>query len=255
MSSFHENYMADCTIVKEYGNIASKVVNMNACMRAGIERKVSPKCSVNDSKLNDNLSRAKSHVKELALCNVWDFWCTFTIDPQKYDRYNLKDFQRDFSEFIHNYNRRTKEEQKVRYLLVPELHKDGAWHMHGFIRGIRPNDLYVNSYGYLTWRSYEERFGFISMDAIKNLTAAANYITKYITKGFYNSGIELNAHMYYCSKGLNKAKTLYKGYARVTCDWDYEDENGYVRVKWFDKTPDGIMELVNSVELVTPQSI
>ena len=130
MSSFHENYMADCTIVKEYGNIAIKVVNMNACMRAGIERKVSPKCSVNDSKLNDNLSRAKSHVKELALCNVWDFWCTFTIDPQKYDRYNLKDFQRDFSEFIHNYNRRTKEEQKVRYLLVPELHKDGALHMH-----------------------------------------------------------------------------------------------------------------------------
>ena len=55
MSSFHENYMADCTIVKEYGNIAIKVVNMNACMRAGIERKVSPKCSVNDSKLNDNL--------------------------------------------------------------------------------------------------------------------------------------------------------------------------------------------------------
>ena len=111
MSSFHENYMADCTLVKEYGNIAIKVVNMNACMRAGIERKVSPKCSVNDSKLNDNLSRAKSHVKDLALCNVWDFWCTFTIDPQKYDRYNLKDFQRDFSEFIHNYNRRTKEEQ------------------------------------------------------------------------------------------------------------------------------------------------
>lgn len=88
------------------------------------------------------------------------------------------------------------------------------------------------------------------MDAIKNLTAAANYITKYITKSFDNSVIELNAHMYYCSKGLNKAKTLFKGYARVTCDWDYEDKDGYVRVKWFDKTPDGVMEFMNSVELM-----
>ena len=254
MSSFHENFIADCTIVKEYGNSGIKVVNMSACMRSGIERKVKPKCSVNASKLIDNLSRAKSRVKELALCNDWDFWCTFTISPEKYDRFYLKAYYTDFAEFIHNYNRRTEEGYKVRYLLVPELHKDGAWHMHGFIRGIRPSDLYVNSYGYLTWRSYEERFGFISMDAIKNLTAAANYITKYITKSFDNSVIELNAHMYYCSKGLNKAKTLFKGYARVTCDWDYEDKDGYVRVKWFDKTPDGVMEFMNSVELMMPET-
>lgn len=122
--------------------------------------------------------------------------------------------------------------------------------MYGFICGICLNDLYVNFYGYLIWCLYEECFGFISMDVIKNLMVVVNYIIKYIIKGFYNLGIEFNVYMYYCLKGLNKVKILYKGYVCVICDWDYEDENGYVCVKWFDKIFDGIMELVNLVELV-----
>lgn len=80
MSLFYENYMVDCIIVKEYGNIVIKVVNMNVCMCVGIECKVSLKCLVNDLKFNDNFLRVKSYVKELVLCNVWDFWCIFIID-------------------------------------------------------------------------------------------------------------------------------------------------------------------------------
>lgn len=247
MSSFVENYSIDCTIIKEYGQHGIKVINMNACLRTDAERRIVPKCSVNDAKLKNNLSRAKTRVKEIALCNEWDFWCTFTISPEKYDRYNLKAYYKDFAEFIHNYNKRSEDKFKVRYLLIPELHKDGAWHIHGLIRGIRANDLYINQYNYLTWRSYEERFGFISMSVIRDIERTANYALKYMTKDAEKNVTELEAHSYYCSKGLNRAKTCYKGFARVTCEWDYVGD--YCRLKWFDRTEEGIRQYLDSVEL------
>lgn len=39
--------------------------------------------------LHSSLSRARRTILELALCNHWDYFCTFTLDP-KYDRYDLK---------------------------------------------------------------------------------------------------------------------------------------------------------------------
>lgn len=242
------NYIRDCTIVKAYGNIGIQVINLNACMRGEVQRKYTQKGTVNSSKLENNLSRAKRKVKEMALCNEWDFWCTFTISPEKYDRYDLEGFYKDFSSFIHSYNKRAAEAFKVRYVFIPEMHKDGAWHIHGFIRGIRPNDLYINEHDYLTWGEYEKRFGFISMSPIEDLERTALYSLKYMTKDSARNVSELGAHLYYCSKGLKRAETLFKGYARITCQWDYEGE--YCRLKWFRAGEKGIQEFIDTVELM-----
>lgn len=120
-------------------------------------------------------------------------------------------YKKNLGEFIHNYNRRCDSEYAVRYLLVPEKHQDGAWHMHGFIKGIRPKDLYTNQYGHLTWKSYEKKFGFISMDKIKDKERASSYILKYMTKDTAHSISELNAHLFYASKKLNRSEEIYRG--------------------------------------------
>ena len=173
-------YEDNVVTVKQLGENCIKVTHLSTCRIKGIEeeRQYVPKSSVNTEKLDNNISRAKSVCKELVLCNSWDYWCTFTISPEKYDRYNLKKYIKDFTEFIHNYNRRCSDTEKVKYLFIPEMHQDGAWHIHGFIKGIKSKDLYVNSHGYLSWKQYEDKFGFISMSKVRDVDRASSYMMK-----------------------------------------------------------------------------
>lgn len=129
-------------IVKKYNEYKYKITYLQSVCASGWEdkREYNAKGSVNDNKLSNNLSRAKSKINEYAQCNPWDYFVTFTLDKEKYDRYNLKQFQKDFSEFLHGYNKRCDDDEKVKYILVPEQHKDGAWHMHGLIKGIKKKD-------------------------------------------------------------------------------------------------------------------
>lgn len=230
------HYLKDQYIVKRFPGAGFEVINLNSSPEPGVEIERHAKGTVNEEKLDRNIIRAKSRIKELALCNQWDWWCTFTIDKSKHDRYDLIGFQKDFASFLHDYNRRTPEENKVKYLLVPELHEDGAVHMHGFLRGIRPNDLYINEHGHLTWRSYEDHFGFISMDEIKDKKKASSYILKYMKKGMDLTVKELGAHLYYASKGLNKAETIFRGAASLDAEWDWKGD--YCRKKWYDSIDD-----------------
>lgn len=230
-------YDHDIFTVKQYGEHMTKLSYLSAVRKPGyvaVGKDSSKKGSVNTEKLACNILRAKSKVREYGFCNDWDFFCTFTLSPEKYDRHNLQKFQKDFSEFLHNYNRRCKEDEKVAYLLVPEMHKDGSWHMHGLIKGIRQKDLYVNKYGYLTWKQYEDRFGFISMDKIKDHEKVVIYLTKYITKEMSGTVRELGAHLYYASKGLATSLELYRGKASFHGTWDWEHPEGYCKIKTFD---------------------
>ena len=244
-------YKYDFFIVKQYGDNVGKIICCDSVRESGWEecgdREHKKKCSANGEKLNNNLSRARSTIKELALCNPWDYFVTFTIDKSKHDRFNLDEYIKAVSEFIHTYNKRLPDEYKVKYLLVPEKHKNGAWHMHGFVKGIAPKDLYTNSYGYLTWRQYEEKFGFISMDVIRDKERAASYIQKYIAKDLDNNVTELNRHLYYCSKGLERADVIYRGNAVFHGKWDWEHPDGYCKIKNVDLRKEDIGEFLEMV--------
>lgn len=224
----------DVLSVKKYGDNLAKVSLLSSCRVSGFEndRKLVSKSSVNKCKLYNNISRAKSRVFELALCNPWKYWCTFTLSPEKYDRYNLKIYQKDFSEFLHSLNRNRKE--KITYILIPEMHADGAWHMHGFINGLLDSDLVLNSNGYLTWKKYNNKFGYMSLSEIRDLESTAKYSLKYMTKDSSRNVSELGAHLYYASHGLNSAETIYKGHGVYHGDWDWVHPDGYVRVKTLD---------------------
>ena len=227
-------YENDITIVKQCGN-KLKVIHIASCRKSGFESPYEvKKNSVNEFKLSNNISRAKSKIYELALCNDWEYFVTLTISPKKYDRYNLKAYYKDLSEFLHNFNRRRTDETKVKYLLIPELHQDGAWHMHGLIKGLNTDELYINSNNYYGWKPYEDKFGFLSLGNIRDQDRTASYITKYITKDTEKSVKELGCHLFYSSNGLNVAEQLYRGNADLLCDWDFEHPDGYCKIKTFD---------------------
>lgn len=225
-------YERDLFIVKRMGALL-RVTWLSSCRTAGLENDTpSKKGSVNDTKLSNNLARAKSALLELALCNPWDYFATLTIDPAKYDRFALRQIKKDIAAFLHNKNRHLPADQQIRYLLVPEQHADGAWHFHGFFHNIPASELFINENGYLDWRPFRDRFGYISLDKVRDQSRAASYVTKYITKDLQKNVSELGQHLYYSSKGLSRATMLYKGQASLKAGfgWQYEHPDGYCKI-------------------------
>ena len=165
-----------------------------------------------DTKLNEAFCRAKSMVLQYALCNPWDFFFTGTLDPAKFNRYDLDSFQQRLSQFIRD--KRKSYGTQLSFLLVPEQHKDGAWHMHGLISGIPesalrrfrpPEPQKLVESDYLNWPDYMQKFGFCSLGPIRHPVATSFYISKYVSKELSQRGGDLGKHLYFHSRPLDKA--------------------------------------------------
>ena len=230
----YSRYITDYYNIKKYNKDIYKITYCKLPIkRAGFENKANFKRSrdVNDSKLSNNVTRARTRVFELAICNDFEYFITLTINKEKLDRYELKEYIKKLGQFIRDY--RKKYEVDIQYLLIPEKHKNGAWHMHGLIKGIPREHLYINENGYLDWENYKKRFGWCSIDKIKNKEAISKYITKYVRKSFdTDRGItEKESKLYYCSRGLRrpqkKKEGTLNGYQLDKIPFKYE--NDYVR--------------------------
>jgi len=180
-------------------------------------------------KLRNNICRSKGKVFEYAKCNKWDYFATLTLDKAKKDRYDLQSYIIDLGRFIRNERVRTGCD--IKYLLIPEQHKDKAWHMHGYFRGIPQSDVVCNPYGYFSWERYANRFGYCSLDVIKDKDRCDNYITKYISKDMGGQAIGKNKKLYYASRGLNTAEVVYQAYTLESMKKP-DFENDFVQIKW-----------------------
>lgn len=74
------------------------------------------------------MRRARAQVRDIALCNGFRWFVTLTLDQAKVDRYDMSAITRKLNVWLDNAVRR----RGLRYVLVPERHKDGAIHFHGF---------------------------------------------------------------------------------------------------------------------------
>lgn len=160
----------------------------------------------NNKKLKNNISRALTTCRNIALSNEWDYFITLTLDPKKYDRFNIKQFKVDLSKFFKSLNR--KYNCHVNYLLVPEQHKNGAWHMHGLISGVPADLITVNVFGFYDFRPYSTHFGYCSLSPVKSSVAISFYISKHLGKQLYNGIISINDHLYICSRGLSRGELI-----------------------------------------------
>ena len=128
------------------------------------------------------------------------------------------------------------------------MHQDGAWHIHGFIMGLSENDIVVNDNGYLTWKQYNNKFGFMSMSKIEDLERCSSYALKYMTKDASKNVSELGNHLYYASQKLNVAERIYKGHGVFHGTWDWEHPDGYCKIKTIDTRYQDIEEFVEVLE-------
>lgn len=167
-------------------------------------------CGGGVSRFMSSIVRARSRVRELALCSKWDYFATFTLSEEKQDRFDIKSYIKDLGNWIQNYNK--KYHCKLQYLIIPEQHKNGAWHAHGLLRGLAPDSLCKNEHGYLDLPYYRNRFGYISLSKVKSHERCASYVTKYISKDVTATAAQLGAgaHLYYSSRGLPGKQVIWQ---------------------------------------------
>ena len=91
--------------------------------------------TTNDENKAENIARAvrraKQNLRDLALCNEMKYFVTLTLDQAVIDRYDMTAITRKLNSWCSNQVQRCG----LAYILVPERHKDGAVHFHGFING------------------------------------------------------------------------------------------------------------------------
>lgn len=223
-------------LVTQFGDSVYKITQHYGLRPYGV---AGPKAEAqhSDVKLSSSVSRTRRLVLELALANDWDYFFTFTLDENKVDRFSLDACHKKLKDWLKY--RRKQYGLKCSYLLVPEQHKDGAWHVHGLIRGVdRSNlisfaDMDRNGYrspdghrlppeliesDFLNWPDFQRSFGFCSLGPLKSQEAASFYVTKYITKDLARCVSDLGKHMYWPSRDLNRPVKF----------GEFEDRNSYI---------------------------
>ena len=132
--------------------------------------------------------RARQRVYDLAICNEFDLFVTLTLSPEETDRYDYKTNVRFLGRWLDNRVRRCG----LRYVIVPELHKDGAVHFHGLMNS---NALRLADSGHrykdgrTVFNLPDWKNGFTTaMKLTGEPAAVCAYICKYITKQPGNIG-------------------------------------------------------------------
>lgn len=191
--------------------------------------------------LRQSMSRTKRTISDYALCNPFDYFVTLTFDQKKYNSKDLNLIKKQVGQWLNNYIKRTN--PNLKYLLIPELHKDKEhFHLHGLISGIEDiKEFRLSKQGVMryNWPAWHDKFGFTSLEKIRDKEAVSRYITKYITKDLVN---EFGKQRYLVSKGLKKPETIYEVTDYTTpikCDF----ENDYVRIKNYDSYEELLKDL------------
>lgn len=133
--------------------------------------------------LTESAARARKKVKDIVYSNDdLRAFVTLTLDKSKIDRYDYKQVIAKYNDMLSNMVQR----RGLKYVLVPELHKDGAIHFHGFMNdvlSVKKSRKKDKSTGEPIFNIDEYKFGFSTLTYInENRQACANYILKYITK-------------------------------------------------------------------------
>ena len=178
--------------------------------------------------LQKSINRTKTKISDYVLCNNFSHFATFTFDPSNpkvKTEENRHDFQK-MASLLKNWlkteqlNHFRRHGRKFRYLIVPERHKNGAWHFHALLENYKneTENFYTRKNKYITVselkskkkdknRKFITRYnlGRSEIAPIKDKTKMSSYIKKYITKELIQ---DKNAKRYWCSKNLKTPEII-----------------------------------------------
>lgn len=148
-----------------------------------------------EKSLSISVNRSKNNLFRIARSNDWDLFITFTFDQN--GRFTHATDSSDYdtvSKAISDWcNLRRKTDcPDLKYLIVPELHKDGIhYHYHGLFancEGLKLTDSGKTDFEGATIYNVDSwEYGFTTASKIKNNEAVTKYLGKYITKDLMNN--------------------------------------------------------------------
>lgn len=152
-----------------------------------------------------SMCRARAKLRRLALANDFRWFVTLTLDQRYVDRMEPAAVVRKLTVWCSNMVQR----RGLRYILVPERHKKGGIHFHGFFsdcdlgavlsghKDKHAHDIYNLDRWDLGFTTAIELYG--------DYPSAVAYVCKYIGK----DGEKIGGRWYYSGGGLVEPKTDY----------------------------------------------
>ena len=177
-----------------------------------------------DNKLTNSISRSKRLIYEYALNNDFSYYVTFTFNSN-YDSFNLSIIHRYLTQSLRDL--RKKISPNLKWLLIPEKHKKGDFHLHGFLSKDFKDDIFINSHCYEDLKFFQ-KYGWCNVQKIRNYEACCKYITKYITKELFE--MEKGKHCYFISNNLKKSTKVYDLVIRRAENLNFDFYNDYCSV-------------------------
>lgn len=158
-----------------------------------------------------SMNRARAKLRRLVLANDFTWFVTLTLDPEKIDRNDGKAVAKALGRWADNMVRR----KGLKYVLIPELHKKGGIHFHGFFNAACKVERsgHFDREGHEIFNLPEWPLGFTT--AIKlygDYPTAVSYVCKYIGK----QGVRPMGRWYYSGGALAEPTKTY-------CDLEIAD--------------------------------
>lgn len=156
----------------------------------------------------NNMSHSINEVYDIARSNDFNWFITLTFDKNKVNRYDYD----SCSKAIRLFTKRL-ERLGCKWLIVPEQHKDGAYHFHGLVAGELPlipsgktcyNEAAQQELPIYNLANYE--FGFTTVTQVMKPDRTASYITKYLTKQI---AVPKGKKCYWASRSLARPTVEY----------------------------------------------
>lgn len=148
-------------------------------------------------------SRTINKIYDIARSDRWEWFFTLTFNPDKIDRYDYSICSLKLHYWLSNMKKKCPD---MKYLVVPEQHKDGAWHFHGLFKDIDGLDMKFSGKrdkkGRRIYNCLSYTWGFTTATRITDFRRASSYLCKYITKDLCKN--TKGKKRYWCSRNVER---------------------------------------------------
>lgn len=177
-------------------------------------------------RFTQSIARAKQTIEDIALCNHWDWFATFTFDPNFTE---IAECDGDYARLCVKFLQKTRTKYKaknMKWLLIPEppqnmLGKQVPLHLHGLIAGAPPEAIHEWSldekdcplYAQFNladgkkaaeFPEYRKLYGYNLLEVITNLKRLLRYLLKSLDNA--QEYRKKGQHLYYASRNVARPR-------------------------------------------------